>query len=578
MTAPPPSAQQQAILEAFNQLKPGQALQINAVAGSGKTSTLLRLLEQIPESEHAQTLFCAFNKRIVEELQARAPNSVTVKTIHALGASTLYRHFNRGHPGLTPPAALIPSSSIHSSNPLISGPSASSPSRSIPLPVSQSGASQLPSSSGNGPQVQNNRYGRMFTLYANRFMPDLTGDQRTTFQHTLLAWLHLLRVTLTPQADFNAFERVAETYGVEHLPSNRSAMLKALLVLLEWGRRGPLANLDPRGELHPGRSVDFTDQLWLPHVLDLPPKTYQYVLVDEAQDLSSAQRELVLLSRGLNAKLVAVGDAQQAIYGFAGADFSSFERIAQASNAKHLPLSVTYRCAKGITKLARAIVPQIKAAKGAVAGRVRLMGETQAFESFRRFDLILCRTNAPLFDAAFKLIARDQAVQVLSKDLTPSLAVILEAVGKLGPWSNFEANLERWRLEQQRGIEGAYSDAYRRALELERVDDRVACLRAAFLAGAERPENAVALLDRFRALSVEPNLESNLEIGDTSYTSENSSIARSSKAKGLLGARLIRLASIHTAKGLEADRVFILKPHLLPHHMASSALARGQEG
>jgi superfamily I DNA/RNA helicase len=77
---------------------------------------------------------------------------------------------------------------------------------------------------------------------------------------------------------------------------------------------------------------------------------------------------------------------------------------------------------------------------------------------------------------------------------------------------------------------------------------------------------------------LEPNLESNLEIGDTSYTSENSSIARSSKAKGLLGARLIRLASIHTAKGLEADRVFILKPHLLPHHMASSALARGQEG
>jgi DNA helicase II / ATP-dependent DNA helicase PcrA len=568
MTAPPPSPQQQAILEAFDQLKSGQALQINAVAGSGKTSTLLRLLEQIPKAEHAQTLFCAFNKRIVEELQARVPNSVTVKTTNALGASTLYRHFNRGHPSLIPPTSLISTSSGQFSS--------SSPSSQ--LRSGQPSSSQLPSSPGNGPQLQNNRYGRMFTLYANRFMPDLTGDQRIAFQRTLLAWLHLLRVTLTPQADFNAFKRVAETYGVEHLPRDRSAMLKALLVLLEWGRRGPPANLDPRGELHPARTVDFTDQLWLPHVLDLSPKTYQYVLVDEAQDLSSAQRELVLRSRGLNAKLVVVGDAHQAIYGFAGADFSSFERIAQATNAKRLPLSVTYRCAKTVTKLARAIVPQIKAAKGAVAGRVRLMGETQAFESFRQSDLILCRTNAPLFDAAFKLIARDQAVQVLSKDLTPSLSVILEAVSKLGPWSNFEASLERWRLEQQRGIEGAYSEAYRRALELERVDDRVACLRAAYLAGAARPDGAVALLDRFRALSVEPNLESNvrsnLEAGDTG---ESSSSLRSSAATGVPNSGLIRLASIHTAKGLEADRVFILKPHLLPHPMAGSALARAQE-
>ena len=601
VTAPPPtpSAQQRTILEAFSQLRPGQALQINAVAGSGKTSTLLHLLDQIPESDHAQTLFCAFNRRIVEELQARAPNSVTVKTINALGASTLYRHFNRGHPGLTPPTAPIPNSSLHSSNLSRTSSAASIPAASSPAGTSLSGTSRWPSGPGNGPQLQNNRYGRMFTLYANRFMPDLTGEHRITFQRTLLAWLHLLRVTLTPQADFNAFERVAETYGVEHLPSDRTPMLKALLVLLEWGRRGPPTNLDPKGELHPARGVDFTDQLWLPHVLELQPKTYQYVLVDEAQDLSSAQRELVLRSRGLNAKLVAVGDAHQAIFGFAGADFTWFERIAQATNAKRLPLSVTYRCAKSIATLARAIVPQIKAAKGAVAGRVRLMGETQAFESFRQSDLILCRTNAPLFDAAFKLIARDQAVQVLSKDLTPSLALILEMVGKLGPWSNFEGSLERWRLEQQRGIEGAYSEAYRRALELERVDDRAACLRAAFLAGVERPENAVALLDRFRALSVEANLEpnvqsghestlelnsesnreSNLETGDTSGSPSiaRSSIVRSSIAKRSPNSGLIRLASIHTAKGLEADRVFILKPHLLPHRMASSVLARGQE-
>lgn len=85
---------------------------------------------------------------------------------------------------------------------------------------------------------------------------------------------------------------------------------------------------------------------------------------------------------------------------------------------------------------------------------------------------------------------------------------------------------------------------------------------------------------------VEPNLESNVQsdlestLESNRRTGDNAgspSIARSSTAKGSPNSGLIRLASIHTAKGLEADRVFILKPHLLPHRMASSALARAQE-
>ena len=85
---------------------------------------------------------------------------------------------------------------------------------------------------------------------------------------------------------------------------------------------------------------------------------------------------------------------------------------------------------------------------------------------------------------------------------------------------------------------------------------------------------------------MEPNLESNVQsdlestLESNRRTGDNAgspSIARSSTAKGSPNSGLIRLASIHTAKGLEADRVFILKPHLLPHRMASSALARVQE-
>ncbi len=41
-------------------------------------------------------------------------------------------------------------------------------------------------------------------------------------------------------------------------------------------------------------NIGLDDLLWLPHVLNLQPKPKDWVLVDEAQDLSPAQLDLVL--------------------------------------------------------------------------------------------------------------------------------------------------------------------------------------------------------------------------------------------------------------------------------------------
>ncbi len=56
---------------------------VQARAGSGKTSTIVEAFKHVPAG--LTVLMVAFNKRIAEELQSRAPAGVTVSTLHSYG-------------------------------------------------------------------------------------------------------------------------------------------------------------------------------------------------------------------------------------------------------------------------------------------------------------------------------------------------------------------------------------------------------------------------------------------------------------------------------------------------------------
>lgn len=71
-----PSPQQIEIINAF---KAGKSFKIEALAGTGKTSTLILL----SKSTNKKGLYLAFNKRIAKESESKFPN-VTVKTVHSL--------------------------------------------------------------------------------------------------------------------------------------------------------------------------------------------------------------------------------------------------------------------------------------------------------------------------------------------------------------------------------------------------------------------------------------------------------------------------------------------------------------
>ena len=75
---------------------------------------------------------------------------------------------------------------------------------------------------------------------------------------------------------------------------------------------------------------------------------FKLVMVDEFQDTDTAQLELISLLSGKNAEhLTTVGDAQQSIYAFRGADVSVF-RKREATCTQSLKLCVNYRSHKDI--------------------------------------------------------------------------------------------------------------------------------------------------------------------------------------------------------------------------------------
>lgn len=84
---------------------------------------------------------------------------------------------------------------------------------------------------------------------------------------------------------------------------------------------------------------------------------FSYILVDEFQDVNAAQYEAVRLLVGTSRNLFAVGDDDQAIYGFRGSDPAIMQRFVQDfPEAARIELSVNYRSKRGIVECAGRLV------------------------------------------------------------------------------------------------------------------------------------------------------------------------------------------------------------------------------
>ena len=92
-------------------------------------------------------------------------------------------------------------------------------------------------------------------------------------------------------------------------------------------------------------------------ILEYYSDKFKYVLVDEYQDTNKAQFTLVTLLASKNGNITVVGDNDQGIYSFRGADISNilnFER--DFPGTKIIKLEQNYRCTGNILKAANAVI------------------------------------------------------------------------------------------------------------------------------------------------------------------------------------------------------------------------------
>jgi superfamily I DNA/RNA helicase len=370
-------------------------------------------------------------------------------------------------------------------------------------------------------EIEDYKYDRIVSAFLKQRYAWLRGEPRKETKRAILDLVSYAQSGLVDPPDVAGMQRLVTHFGID-LPT-ASAPMPAEIYALAGEAMAEGEELARDAGI-----VSFEDQIWLCARWELTPTPADFIFVDEAQDLGPAKMQLVLSARAPGGRILWVGDPRQAIYGFAGADSRSMDAIEAATGSRVLDLSVCYRCPSAHLELARKIVPSIETAPNAPAGTIASIGSKALAKIVRNGDLILCRKTAPLIQTCLELITAKVPARVKGRDLGRQLVEAAEAALGTLPWSDF----------------GEALDIYR--------DRKLALLRKK--EGGEKKISA--LLDTIASLHALHEAFDTVEDFD--------GFSRSVKGIFSDDAAVVELSTIHRAKGLESDRVFLIDYASMP--------------
>lgn len=122
---------------------------------------------------------------------------------------------------------------------------------------------------------------------------------------------------------------------------------------------------DYQARLHKAGAMDFDDLLTntvellrrCPDVLDAYQQRFEHILIDEYQDTNTAQNEIVLLLGAAHHNVCVVGDTDQSIYKFRGADFRNILQFEDAfPDVTTIVLDQNYRSTQTILDAANSVI------------------------------------------------------------------------------------------------------------------------------------------------------------------------------------------------------------------------------
>ena len=278
--------------------------------------------------------------------------------------------------------------------------------------------------------------------------------------------------------------------------------------------------------------IDFDDQIYMSTLFGAQLPRFPRHLVDEAQDLSPLNHEM--LRRLIDTRwLAAVGDRYQSIYAFRGAISDSMDVLRQRFSMEEYKLSISFRCPKAVVELARKRAPYMQWSDSAIDGEVTHMTDSPWGPAiFEPGSAVICRNNAPLFSLGLKLIKAGRGVTIKGFDLSKRLIKILEEFGDQSmPREQLISHIDGWKSARIR--EGKLAEST--------IEDRWSCLR---VFAEATPSLGEAIEHAKRLFSAEGPLE---------------------------------LTSGHKSKGLEWDHVYHLDPWRIPSPFSRSFEDQTQE-